>query len=126
MADDIDQVNQNDEQLMQRQFATVFEQLINIARFELPFVLVPVFPEPLRSRSPLASLPCPILRHLSSSRVAALGHPSPGPGVLRRGCGAALGAREEPWAGRVHRRVGLGVCCRSGGAKMPCVFPIRG
>ncbi len=40
MADDTDQVNQSDQQLLQRQFATVFEQLINIARFELPFVLV--------------------------------------------------------------------------------------
>ena len=40
MADDTDQVNQSDEQLMQRQFATVFEQLINLAQFELPFVLV--------------------------------------------------------------------------------------
>ena len=40
MADDTDQVNQSDQQLLQRQFATVFEQLINIAQFELPFVLV--------------------------------------------------------------------------------------
>jgi hypothetical protein len=40
VADDIDQGNPSDEQLMQRQFATVFEQLIHIARFALPFVLV--------------------------------------------------------------------------------------
>jgi hypothetical protein len=40
VADETDQVNQSDEQLMQRQFATVFEQLINVARFALPFVLV--------------------------------------------------------------------------------------
>ncbi len=37
----------------------------------------------------------------------------------------ALGAREEPWARRVRQRVGLGVYCRDGGAKMPFVFPIR-
>ena len=42
MADDTDQVNQSDEQLMQSQLATVFEYLINIARFALPFVLVPL------------------------------------------------------------------------------------
>ncbi len=40
MADDTEQANQSGEQSMQSQFATVFEQLINIARFELPFVLV--------------------------------------------------------------------------------------
>jgi len=73
--------------------------------------------------SPLAGLPCPILRRLSNPRVAALGHPSPGPGALRWGCGAALGTRAEPWAGRVRQRVVLGVGCRSSGAKMPCVFP---
>jgi hypothetical protein len=31
VADDTDQVNQSDQQLLQRQFATVFEQLINVA-----------------------------------------------------------------------------------------------
>ncbi len=40
MEDDTDQVNESDEQLMQRQFATVCEQLMNVARFALPFVLV--------------------------------------------------------------------------------------
>jgi len=35
-----DQGNPSDEQRMQRQFTTVFEQLIHIARFALPFVLV--------------------------------------------------------------------------------------
>jgi hypothetical protein len=38
--DDTDQMNQSDEQLLQSQFATVCEQLISVARFELPFVLV--------------------------------------------------------------------------------------
>jgi len=32
----------------------------------------------------------------------------PGSGALRRGCCAALGAQEEPWAGRVRQRVALG------------------
>ena len=40
MADDTDQGNQTDQELLQRQFAAVFEQLLNIARFALPFVLV--------------------------------------------------------------------------------------
>jgi hypothetical protein len=40
VADETDQGNQSDEQCMHRQFATVFEQLINLARFTLPFVLV--------------------------------------------------------------------------------------
>jgi len=30
-----------------------------------------------------------------------------------------------PWVGRVRQRVGLGVCCRGGGAKILFVFPIR-
>ena len=40
MADDADQVNQTDQQLLQRQFTTVFEHLINVTQFDLPFVLV--------------------------------------------------------------------------------------
>jgi hypothetical protein len=40
MADDTDQANQSDQQLLHRQFTTVFEQLIHIAQFSLPFVLV--------------------------------------------------------------------------------------
>ncbi len=40
MADDSEQTDQSDQQLLQRQFAAVFEQLLNIARFALPFVLV--------------------------------------------------------------------------------------
>ena len=40
MADDIDQVNQNDPQLLPHQFTTVFEYLINVSGFELPFILV--------------------------------------------------------------------------------------
>jgi hypothetical protein len=40
MADDIDQANQNDPQLLPRQFTTVFEYLINVSGFELPFILV--------------------------------------------------------------------------------------
>jgi len=40
MADDTDQVNPSDGQLMQRQFAIVFEHLINVTQFDLPFVLV--------------------------------------------------------------------------------------
>ncbi len=40
MADDTDQVNQGDQQLLPRQFTTVFEYLINVSGFELPFILV--------------------------------------------------------------------------------------
>jgi hypothetical protein len=40
MADSKDQVNQSDQELLQRQFTTVFEYLINVSGFELPFVLV--------------------------------------------------------------------------------------
>ncbi len=40
MADDMDQANQSGEQSMQSQFATVFEHLINVTQFDLPFVLV--------------------------------------------------------------------------------------
>ena len=94
--------------------------------FAIPCESVPPsVPRAAPLASPLTVLPSPILRRLSSPRVAALGCPSPWPGALRRGCWAALGARDEPWAGRVRRRVVLGVCCRGGGAKMPFVFPIR-
>src|SRR5688500_11657363 len=40
MADDTDQVNQDDPQLLPRQFTTVFEYLINVSGFELPFIFV--------------------------------------------------------------------------------------
>jgi hypothetical protein len=40
MADDTDQANQSDPQLLPRQFTTVFEYLINVSGFELPFTLV--------------------------------------------------------------------------------------
>jgi hypothetical protein len=41
VADDTEQIDQNDDQqLLERQFTTVFEHLINIAQFELPFILV--------------------------------------------------------------------------------------
>ena len=40
MADDTDQANQSDQQLLQRQFTTVFEYLINVSGFELPFIFV--------------------------------------------------------------------------------------
>ena len=40
MADDTDQVSQDDQQLLPRQFTTVFEYLINVSGFELPFILV--------------------------------------------------------------------------------------
>jgi hypothetical protein len=40
MADDTDQTNQSDQQLPPRQFAIVFEYLINVSGFELPFILV--------------------------------------------------------------------------------------
>jgi len=40
VADETDQGDPSDEQGMHRQFATVFEQLINLARFTLPLVLV--------------------------------------------------------------------------------------
>jgi hypothetical protein len=33
-------VNQNDDQLLKHQFTIIFEHLINIAQFELPYVLV--------------------------------------------------------------------------------------
>jgi hypothetical protein len=38
--DDTDQVSQDDQQLLPRQFTTVFEYLINVSGFELPFILV--------------------------------------------------------------------------------------
>ncbi len=40
MPDDTDQANQSDPQLLPRHFATVFEYLINVSGFELPFILV--------------------------------------------------------------------------------------
>ena len=40
MADDTDQANQSDQHLLPRQFTTVFEYLINVSGFELPFILV--------------------------------------------------------------------------------------
>ena len=40
MADDTDQADQGDQQLLQRQFTTIFEYLINVSGFELPFILV--------------------------------------------------------------------------------------
>ena len=40
MADVTNPMNQSDEQLLQRQFTTVFEYLINVSGFELPFILV--------------------------------------------------------------------------------------
>jgi hypothetical protein len=40
VADDTDQVSQDDQQLLPRQFTTVFEYLINVSGFELPFIVV--------------------------------------------------------------------------------------
>ena len=40
MADDTDQANPSDPQLLLHQFTTVFEYLLNVAGFELPFILV--------------------------------------------------------------------------------------
>jgi hypothetical protein len=40
VADDRDQVSQDDPQLLPRPFTTVFEYLINVSGFELPFILV--------------------------------------------------------------------------------------
>ena len=40
MEDDTDQVSQDDPQLLPPQFTTVFEYLINVSGFELPFILV--------------------------------------------------------------------------------------
>ena len=41
MTDDTEQIDQNDDQqLLERQFTTVFEHLIHIAQFELPYILV--------------------------------------------------------------------------------------
>jgi len=37
---DTDQANQSDPHLLPRQFATVFEYLINVSGFELPFIFV--------------------------------------------------------------------------------------
>jgi hypothetical protein len=51
---------------------------------------VPSVPRAAPLLAPLAILPSPILRRLSSPRVAALGRPSPWPCALRRGCCAAL------------------------------------
>ena len=38
MADNTDQAYQSDPHLLPRQFATVFEYLINVSGFELPFI----------------------------------------------------------------------------------------
>ena len=40
MVDNTDQASQSDPQLLPRQFTTVFEYLINVSGFELPFTLV--------------------------------------------------------------------------------------
>jgi hypothetical protein len=40
VADDTDQMSQDDQQLPPRQFTTVFEYLINVSGFELPFIVV--------------------------------------------------------------------------------------
>lgn len=39
MADDTEHMNQSDQDLLERQFTTVFEHLINVLRFELPYIL---------------------------------------------------------------------------------------
>ena len=38
VVNDTDQVNQDDQQLLPRQFTAVFEYLINVSGFELPFI----------------------------------------------------------------------------------------
>ena len=40
MADDTDQVNQDAQHLLPPQFTAVFEYLINVSGFELPFIVV--------------------------------------------------------------------------------------
>ena len=40
MADDTDQTNQSEPQPLPRQLTTVFEYLINVSGFELPFIFV--------------------------------------------------------------------------------------
>jgi hypothetical protein len=40
VADDTEEVSQDDPQLLPSQFTTVFEYLINVSGFELPFILV--------------------------------------------------------------------------------------
>jgi len=40
VADDTEHMNQSDQELLERQFTTVFEHLINVLQFELPFILV--------------------------------------------------------------------------------------
>ena len=40
VADATNPMNQSDDQLLQRQFTSVFEYLINVSGFELPFTLV--------------------------------------------------------------------------------------
>ena len=40
MADATNPMDQSDEHLLQRQFTTVFEYLINVSGFELPFIFV--------------------------------------------------------------------------------------
>ena len=40
MADDTEHMNQSDQDLLERQFTTVFEHLINVLRFKLPFILM--------------------------------------------------------------------------------------
>ena len=39
MADDTEHMNHSDQDLLERQFTTVFEHLINVLRFELPYIL---------------------------------------------------------------------------------------
>jgi hypothetical protein len=78
----------------------------------------PAFPEPLRPRHPLAGLPCPILRRLSSPRVAALGHPA-------LGLACSGGAAVLPWArgksrGRDAFTGGCGWGCNAGVMTQKC------
>jgi hypothetical protein len=40
VADNIDRVSQDDQHLLPRQLTTVFEYLINVSGFELPFILM--------------------------------------------------------------------------------------
>jgi len=87
-------------------FVVPYQQALETEAESVP----PSVPRAAPLASPLTVLPSPILRRLSSPRVAALGRPSPWPGAP---------------AGRVRRRVVLGVCCRGGSTKMPLVFPIR-
>ncbi|SRR5712691_1852736 len=86
--------------------------------------VLPAFPEPLSSRRFGRAYPAPSYGACPAPESPRWATPALGP-ACSGGAAVLPWAREEPWAWRVRRRVGLGLCSRSGGTKMPCVLPIR-